>query len=396
MRSPKGLSIALVIAAAATTAPAADIEVRIAEPRDGTWVIGEVEIVAEITAAVPVIEVEFRVDDRMVGLLTSPPYRMSVEFGDENSAHVFEVIARDPNGGEARHRVETLPVPIAHEVEIELQQLYVTATRKGDRIHDLRPEEFEVVDTRELQKLVTFERGNVPFTAVVLIDASASMAGDKLRLALEGAAAFVNGMDELDQTKIVVFSDRLLNFTPFSSAGELDTTGLATTRAVGGTALNDHLYFALKLVEQRQGRRVIILLSDGIDTHSGLAMGDVAERARRSQAQIHWIRILRGDADEADNDPAGRSSAWRTPDEYREQFKQLRSSVKRTGGSVHTVNEIDQTKPVFLAILRELREQYVLGYYPTNRRNDGAWHEVTVRAARPGVDIRAAEGYIDF
>jgi len=60
VRSPKGLSIALVIAAAATTAPAADIEVRIAEPRDGTWVIGEVEIVAEITAAVPVVEVEFQ------------------------------------------------------------------------------------------------------------------------------------------------------------------------------------------------------------------------------------------------------------------------------------------------------------------------------------------------
>jgi Ca-activated chloride channel family protein len=230
----------------------------------------------------------------------------------------------------------------------------------------------------------------------LLIDASGSMAGEKLRVALDGASAFVNGMDELDQTKIVVFSDRLLNSTPFASAGEVDTTGLATTRAVGGTALNDHLYVALKLVEQRQGRRVIILLSDGIDTHSGLAMADVADRARRSQAQIHWIRILRADSDEADGDPAGRSSAWRTSDEYREQFKLLRRSVSRTGGSIHTVADTGQTKPVFLAILNELREQYVLGYYPSNRRNDGAWHKVTVRVARPGVDIRAAEGYIDF
>lgn len=391
-----GLATALVIVFAATTVSAVDLAVWIAEPRDGTWVIGEVEIVAEILTAGTTVEVEFRVDERRVGLFTSPPYRMRVDLGDENSAHVFEVIARDPTGGEARHRVETIPVPIAREIEIELQQLYVTATRHGDRIHDLRPQDFEVVDTKEPQRLVTFERGNVPFTAVLLIDASGSMAGDKLRVALDGATSFVNRMDELDQTKIVVFSDRLLNSTPFASAGEVDTTGLATTRAVGGTALNDHLYVALKLVEQRQGRRVIILLSDGIDTHSGLAMADVAERARRSQAQIHWIRILRAGSDDANGDPAGRSSAWRTSDEYREQFKLLRRSVRRTGGSIHTVEETGQTKPVFLAILQELREQYVLGYYPTNRLNDGAWHKVTVRVARPGVEIRAAEGYIDF
>jgi len=391
-----GLATALVIVFAATTVSAVDLAVWIAEPRDGTWVIGEVEIVAEILTAGTTVEVEFRVDERRVGLFTSPPYRMRVDLGDENSAHVFEVIARDPTGGEARHRVETIPVPIAREIEIELQQLYVTATRHGDRIHDLRPQDFEVVDTKEPQRLVTFERGNVPFTAVLLIDASGSMAGDKLRVALDGATSFVNGMDELDQTKIVVFSDRLLNSTPFASAGEVDTTGLATTRAVGGTALNDHLYVALKLVEQRQGRRVIILLSDGIDTHSGLAMADVAERARRSQAQIHWIRILRAGSDDANGDPAGRSSAWRTSDEYREQFKLLKRTVDGTGGSIHTVEETGQTEPVFLAILQELREQYVLGYYPTNRLNDGAWHKVTVRVGRSGVDIRAAEGYIDF
>jgi len=392
----RGLAMPLVIVAAAAMAPAADLEVQIVAPRDGTWVIGEVEIVAQITAAEPIAEVEFRVDERQVGVLTSPPYRLRVELGDENSAHVFEVIARVPTGEQARHRVETIPVPIAHEVEIELQQLYVTATRHGDRIDDLRPQDFEVVDTKEPQRLVTFERGNVPFTAVVLIDASASMAGEKLRVAVDGAAAFVDGMDELDQTKIVVFSDRLLNSTPFASAGEIDTTGLATTQAVGGTALIDHLYVALKLVEQRQGRRVIILLSDGIDTHSGLAMSDVAERAWRSQAQIHWIRVLRADSNEIDGAPVGRSSAWRTPDEYREQFKLLATSVRRTGGSFHTVDDIDQIGPVFLAILQELREQYVLGYYPTNQRNDGAWHKVTVRVARPGVAVRAAEGYIDF
>ena len=84
-----GLATALVIVFAATTVSAVDLAVWIAEPRDGTWVIGEVDIVAEILPAGTAVEVEFRVDGRRVGLFTSPPYRMHVDLGDENSAHVF-------------------------------------------------------------------------------------------------------------------------------------------------------------------------------------------------------------------------------------------------------------------------------------------------------------------
>jgi len=394
-RLARSAVIALLMASA-SVASAADVWVRIVSPKNGDFAIGEVEFVAEVVAAEPVASVEFRVDGRTVGTLSIEPYRLSVDLGAENRSHVFEVIARAEAGGEATDRVETQAVPIAREIEVELQQLYVTVSKDSQRVLDLRPEDFTIRDDGAEQKLVTFALGDIPFTAVLLIDASASMAGDKLQAAMAGATAFVGGMQELDQAKVMVFSDRLLNTTPFSNVQEVITASLATAHAAGGTALHDYLYVALKLLEQRQGRRVVVLLSDGVDSHSALSMQDVAERARRSQALIYWIRLRRAGSAEADDEAVRLSSAWRDPGEYRNQFELLKQTVLQSGGSISSIRSIDQIQPVFLGILQELREQYVLGYYPSNRRNDGAWHSVDVKVDRGGVDVRVGEGYIDF
>ena len=131
-----------------------------------------------------------------------------------------------------------------------------------------------------LQELVTFARGDIPFTAVLLIDASASMFGEKIESAVAGAASFVHGMKELDQAQVMVFSDELLGTTPITDAKEVLTAGLSGTEARGGTALQDHLFVALELIAQRQGRRVMILLSDGVDTHSVVGMPQVFEVAK--------------------------------------------------------------------------------------------------------------------
>jgi Ca-activated chloride channel family protein len=243
---------------------------------------------------------------------------------------------------------------------------------------------------------VTFEIGDVPLTAVLLIDSSSSMAGGKLQAAIEGAVAFVENMRRLDQVKLMFFSDRLLSVSRLTSAAGVDIQRFVTTSAAGGTALYDHLFVALKQIEQRQGRRVIILLSDGVDSHSTLEMEAVAQVARRSQAQIHWIRMRRGSGSEEDDDRTKIWSSWRSAEENSDQLRLLKQTVLRSGGDTHFIASIDQIEGVFLDILRNLREQYVLGYYPTNRRNDGAWHDVQVKVKRPGATIRVAEGYIDF
>jgi Ca-activated chloride channel family protein len=377
--------------------PGADLWVHITAPRGDAFVLGKIEIVAEVLGAAPAAEVAFYVDGRAVGVLTDAPYRLEVDLGEENIPHRFTVVATDTEGNQASATVETERVPIAGDFEVELQQLYVTATANGRRILDLQAQEFVINDNDEEQELVTFAKGDLPFIATLLIDASASMHGDKLAHATAGAAAFVRGMQPLDQAKVLVYSHQILNTTPFTSNHNVLVTALGGALASGGTALHDHLYTALKLLETRQGRRVVILLSDGVDTHSVLDMEQTLQKARRSQALIYWIRLSRQSGGMAPDEPGTKlQSAWRGADEYRRQFSLLQRVVEESGGRIIKVVRLEEIERVFVQILQELREQYVLGYYPSERQNNGSWHRVRVKVKRRGVDVRTHEGYVDL
>lgn len=390
----RGMLLALLIAAALPAA-ADDIWVSITEPRDGEYAIGEVEVAVEVVSRAEVAEVEFAVDGRVVGILSHPPFRLRVDLGEINAEHRFSVVASDVEGNRAAAEIRTRPLPIAADFEVDLRQLYVSVTRNQERVLDLERDHFTIVDEGSPQSLVTFARGDIPFTAVLLIDASGSMQGAKLEAATAGAAAFIHGMRELDQAQVMIFSDQLLVRTPITDTRELLTAGLGGAEARGGTALNDHLFVALKLLEERQGRRVLIVLSDGIDTHSVVGMDQVFTVARTSNALIYWIRFARDADDPADDRRVSLSSAWKSPAEYSRQLEQLVRTVQESGGDIIPVTALQQIGPVFIRILDELREQYVLGYYPDNRRRDGRWHRVKVGVDASGVEVRAPRGYID-
>ena len=365
-------------------------------PRQGDEVIGEIEIEADVVAANEVRDVVFFVDGRPIGVLSTAPYRLTFNLGDENRSHTFEVVATDNQGNQARASATTIPVPIGGEYEVDLQQLYVTATLGDSRVLDLERGDFTILDEGRAQDLVTFEGGNVPFTAALLIDASASMYGLKMDAARAGATAFIQGMRELDQGKVVVFSDVIQNSTPFSGAREVLAAGLIGATGQGGTAVNDNLYSAFKLLSARQGRRLVVLLSDGIDTHSALDGEDLLYHARRSQAMVYWIRLMSSQDARDRGDRLQYVSAWRTPEEYRQQIVSLREVVELSGGRIIPARSPEEIEPVFVEILRELREQYALGYYPDRQRKDNSWHRIKVKVDRPGVSIRTHDGYLDF
>ncbi len=367
----------------------------IVSPDDGDLVFGEVDIVVDVVSTEMISEVEFQLDGRPIGTLTVEPFRLHVDLGEKNIQHRFSVVARDVNGNEATHSVTTQAVPIAADYEVDLRQLYVSVTRDNERVLDLGRDAFELTDEGDRQELVTFARGDIPFTAVLLIDASGSMAGEKIKSAVAGAAVFVHGMRDLDQAQVMVFSDQLLSSTPITGAKALLTAGLSSTEARGGTALLDHLFVALKLLEQRQGRRVLVLLSDGVDTHSVLPNEHIFEAARKSNVLIYWIRFARDSNDPEADERLNLSSAWKSPEQYREQRDTLTEAVNQSGGRIFSVASPSEIQPVFSRIMEELRDQYVLGYYPDNKRKDGRWHRVKVMVAAADVDVRAPRGYVD-
>jgi VWFA-related protein len=379
----------LVLIFAVLAAPAHGLDAVILSPSPGETVFGEVEFAVEVVPEEEVAEVRFRVDGREVGRRERPPWRVRVDVGEENAEHRFEVEAVAAGGEVARALLVTPPIRVDLEVDLDLRQLYVTATRDGERVLDLERDDFAVYDDGARQELVTFERGDVPLVATLLVDASDSMRGDRLETAVAGAGAFVTGMAPLDQARLLLFSDRIVHGTPFTNFTEVLRTGLLGVEAGGSTALNDHLYLALRLLEERQGRRVVVLLSDGVDVASVLDMEDVAGAAARSQALLYWIRL-------GAPDPRGaHSSAWRDAENHRRQLRLLERTIETSGGRVLTLNKLEDTAEAFAQILHELRDQYVLGYYPRSARHDGVWHRVEVRVRGRGLRVRTREGYFD-
>lgn len=383
-------SLALVVASAQP------VEVTITSPPAGYAAFGQVTVSAEVKATEPVRRVVFYVDDRQVGAVTVRPYGVVANLGQENVEHRFRVVAHLASGASGEATLVTPRIAVDQEVRFDLQQLYVSARMGGERVLDLKREEFEVVDGGEDQEITAFARGDIPFTAVVLLDSSLSMQGERLNAALVGARAFIAGMRPLDEVKLVVHCDHTTKTTPFTSVPDVLVAGLGGIIAHGGTALSDHLYLALKLLEERQGRRVVVVLSDGIDSHSALSMPEVLFKARQSQALIYWIRLQDEPGGEKTDREVSLFSAWHDKDWYREHLRLLRRGVEESGGTITSVRKLDEIRPAFNGILEELREQYVLGYYPNDLRHDGRWRKVKVMVGRSGVRLLAREGYLDF
>ncbi len=378
---------------------AEDVRVMIQSPSSEEAAVGSVELLAEAWPSQAVARVEFYVDGVLMGEVSSPPYRLTVEVGAESRARVVTAIAYGVDGSQAQDRLVTQEIKIDLALDLPLQQLYVTVTKGDDAPSELGRENFEIRDEGHPQDIVTFERGDIPLTTVLMVDSSLSMRGGRLQAALKGAKRFIEGMQSLDEAKLMLFSDRMLHETPFTRFSEILTAGLGAVEASGGTAVNDFLYLALKELEERQGRRVVIILSDGVDVQSSLAMEEVLWKVRHSQALIYWLRLH----DEGKTLLEGRelvpqTSWWRNAKEHQKEFRKLSEAVQASGGRVDDLHSLEQIGPAFSNILQELRGQYVLGYYPTDLRKDGQWRRVRVRVkgAGSGLAVRTREGYVDF
>jgi len=150
---------------------------------------------------------------------------------------------------------------------------------------------------------------------------------------------------------------------------------------------------SLANLEMEQGRRVVVAFSDGEDVHSVLQMRDVVDKARSSQALIYWI-FLREPG--AEDEIRTYTTSWRNTEANREEAKLLRKAIRESGGRIEVVEAIEDLDEAFAGIIAELREQYVIGYYPGEDHGDGSWHDVKVRVSRPGVNVRTREGYLDY
>lgn len=363
------------------------IAVQFQSPVADQPIFGLTDVQVGVRAAEPIDRVEIFVNGRLMGATKTPPYRLQLDMGEENVQREFKAVAYTVSGVSGSASLVTSPVAIHDEMNLKLRALFVSVTRDGMRNLDLNQGDFRLFDNGVEQEIVTFGRDELPLTAVLLLDTSESMGAQELEAVRRGAKAFLDGMKPEDEAMLVLFSDRLLNFTPFTADKKVLGDAMEKTHSAGGTAVNDFLFLSLKALDARQGQRVVVLFSDGSDVHSVLPAADVLWKAQASQAMIYWIQF--------GGKHRSFTSAFRGFEENDREYENLENAVKESGGRILEVENIQTMEHTFRTILKELREQYAIGYYPSQSKGDGAFHKVDVRV-RGGGKARHREGYTDF
>jgi Ca-activated chloride channel family protein len=263
---------------------------------------------------------------------------------------------------------------------VRVVPVITTVTDSDGRIvTDLAREDFTVFDNGQPQELTVFLNEVTPFAGVVMLDFSASMTAnlDLLKAATE---QFLIRMLPDDRMQVGSFSDKIqLNGVFMSDRDEL-IASLRDLQFGNPTKLYDAIDLSLEVLEGIDGRKVVIVFSDGEDTASQFAdLGDVSERARLGEVMIYAIGL---EAEYFNGSRRVRSQ----PD------RGLRRLADETGGGYFELRDTDALAPTFTRVMQELHSQYTLGFEPALL--DGREHELEVRVNRPGMTARARQTYI--
>jgi len=274
---------------------------------------------------------------------------------------------------------------IAQRIKVSTQTVPIYATvLDGQRrlVTDLQKEDFEVYDNLKLQTLTNFVSETTPFTAVVMLDTSGSMTLN-LDFVKQAAEEFLMRLLPDDRAKVGSFNDKikiLPRDEPFSGNRDRLIRLLKEDLDFGyPTRLWDAVDESIAQMEALEGRRVVVVFTDGDDSASKRGRDDVLERAREKDMMVYAVGL----ASEYFN---GQSKVRSRPD------RGLRRVAEETGGGYFELSKKDELGPTFTRVAQELHSQYAMGFTPEVL--DGKIHKLEVRVKRPGLTARSRRSYV--
>ena len=272
--------------------------------------------------------------------------------------------------------------PIRTETQITLVGASVTDPL-GRLVTGLQQENFRVFEDGVEQEVVRFSSEDVPVSIGVIFDMSGSMS-DKIDKSRDAAVQFFRTANPADEFFLVDFNDRAQLISPFTASVDDLQDRLMYTGAHGLTALYDGVYLGLSQMRGAHNtKKALLILSDGGDNHSRYSETEVRKFVREADVQIYAIGLF---------DPDGGP----TPEE-REGPGLLGDLTMMTGGRMYAVKNVNQLPDIATKISMELRNQYVLGYRPSQRAHDGKWRKIKVRLnppkGMPPLTVSAKSGY---
>lgn len=270
--------------------------------------------------------------------------------------------------------------------DVDIALVNVTVTDPYSRlVTGLDMENFRVFEDNVEQEVVHFSSEDVPISIGVIFDLSGSMS-NKVDKAREAALQFFKTANPQDEFFLVSFNERAELSSVFTNSVEDLQTSMLFSRAHGRTALVDAVYLGLSQVRgAHHAKRALLIISDGGDNHSRYSERDIKRLVRESDCQLYAIGIF---------DPYG--NRGRTPEELRGPSL-LTEITEMTGGRTFSVENLNDLPDIAAKIGMELRNQYVLGYHPSNKTHDSRWRKIKVklRAPRglPPLSVYARTGY---
>lgn len=273
---------------------------------------------------------------------------------------------RAPLANEAEPRVR---------VDVDLVLVNVTVTDPYNRlVTGLSKEHFEIYEDKQQQEILYFSNEDAPLSLGLVFDISDSMnSSGKLERAAKAAVQFLKTANPQDEFFVVQFNDTPRLLVDFTSQVEEVQNRLLYARADGRTALLDAIYLALDTMRQGHNpRKALLVISDGGDNRSRYGVKDIKNMVREADVQIYAIGIF---------DPVSE----RSDPEIVWGPTLLSEITELTGGRMFPVElyNINELPDVAAKISIELRNQYVLGYRPTNRQRDGSWRRIKVKLKPP-------------
>jgi Ca-activated chloride channel homolog len=305
---------------------------------------------------------------------------------------------------------------------VELITVTATVTDQTGRfVPGLRQEDFVVYEDDQPVELTHFSADRVPVSLGIVLDTSASMAGEKIREAQAALDRFAYDLlDQRDELFVYRFSNFPALVQGWTTDRQLISRALGRMTADGGTAMYDAVVGALPLAARgRHAKKALVVISDGNDTSSRAEIGEVKQRIRESEVLVYAIGL---DSDETERKavplpprrgpfPVPRPFPPRRPGPFplnagspqfgsifssgddRVNVSALRDMTDDSGGRTEIVREARDLNPATAAIADELSKQYNLGY-PSPGKSDRQWHSIRVEVRRGAYRVRARRGYV--
>jgi Ca-activated chloride channel homolog len=271
-------------------------------------------------------------------------------------------------------------------IDVDLALVNVTVTDPYDRaVTGLEPDNFRIFENNVEQEIQYFSSEDVPISIGVIFDLSGSMA-NKVGKAKEAALQFFKTANPQDEFFLVSFNERAQLISTFTSSVDDLQSRLLSASAKGRTALLDAIYLALSEMRTAQNaKRALLIISDGGDNSSRYNENDIKRFVREANTQLYSIGVF---------DPLGSRS--RTPEELNGPSL-LNEITELSGGRAFSVENVNELPDIVTKIGAELRNQYILGYRPSNKSHDARWRKIKIklRAPRglPPLSVSAKTGY---